>query len=78
MSQRLTMAAQIASGFFSGVPITGDDILKIEEDENFAKDARDCCRAVAKLSPMMADELIVENNRQCTEQGSAVHSASQR
>lgn len=78
MNSRLEIASRIASGFFSGVPISGDDILKLEEDETFTKDARDCCRAVAKLSLMMADELIKENDKQCSEQGSAVHSASAR
>lgn len=60
MQDRLAIASRIASGFMSGVPLDGDDIFP--DDDVATAEQKKCCKAVARLSLMMADALIEEAN----------------
>lgn len=56
MTDRLSIAAQISAGLFAGVPYGLDDF---EQDQELKDAEKKTVAAIARLSLMMAEELIL-------------------
>ncbi len=59
MEDRLKIATMVAAGLFDGLPIAGDDAKDLENPAVIAE-AKLLCRAVARISLIMADSLLEE------------------
>lgn len=57
MEDRLKIAAMVASSIFQGVPFSLDDFDRKEETEN---EERQLCKVIARVSIMLAEEIILE------------------
>ncbi len=62
MNDRLTIAATIAAGLVYDVPIRPEDVIDGKDPEAI-KEAMACCKAVAQVSLMMANAILLEHQR---------------
>ena len=63
MTDRLSIAAQISAGIFAGVPYGLDDF---EQTEELKIEEQKTVKAIARLSIMMAEALIIEEHTRPT------------